>query len=90
MASGLFVGIDAGTQGVKVLVWDQQANKVVSRGGCSYPLLPTTVPGRAEQHPSTWLDVRSDCPGTDTCASFLPLVPIIRAHARLCKQHCNQ
>lgn len=59
MSSPLFVGIDAGTQGVKVLVWDQSTGRIASRSSQTYGILPTNVPGRAEQHPSTWIDVRT-------------------------------
>ena len=56
----LYLGLDVGTQGVKAVVYDSQAERIVSRGAHALSLLPTDVPGRAEQHPSAWLDgVRS-------------------------------
>jgi xylulokinase len=53
----LFLGVDVGTQGTKALVYEQKTGKVVSRGAKSYDILKTTVPGRAEQHPSAWIEV---------------------------------
>jgi sugar (pentulose or hexulose) kinase len=53
----LFLGVDVGTQGTKALVYDQKTGKVLSRGARSYDILKTTVPGRAEQHPSAWIEV---------------------------------
>lgn len=53
----LFLGVDVGTQGTKALVYEQKTGKVISRGAKSYDILKTTVPGRAEQHPSAWIEV---------------------------------
>lgn len=55
----LFLGLDVGTQGVKALVYDGSSRKVVGRGAQPWSILETTVPGRAEQHPSTWVEVRA-------------------------------
>ncbi len=52
----LQIGIDVGTQGTKCVVIDEDAN-VLARGACSYGLIPSQVEGRAEQHPSTWIEV---------------------------------
>ena len=60
MAAGpLFVGVDVGTQGTKALVYEQRTGKVISRGAKPYDVLKTNVPGRAEQHPSLWIEVRN-------------------------------
>jgi len=53
----LFLGVDVGTQGTKALVYEQKTGKVLSRGAKAYHILKTTVPGRAEQHPSAWIEV---------------------------------
>lgn len=53
----LYLGLDVGTQGVKALVYDGSSCKVVGRGSQPWNILDTTVPGRAEQHPSTWVEV---------------------------------
>jgi xylulokinase len=52
----LFLGLDAGTQGAKALVWDAEAGRVLGRGAASYGLLPAREPGEAEQHPWTWVE----------------------------------
>jgi xylulokinase len=44
-------------QGVKALVYDAVARKVVGRGAQSWGILESPVPGRAEQHPATWVEV---------------------------------
>jgi len=58
-ASKVYVGIDAGTQGLKALVYDAAAKKVLSRASRSYSLEPNAADapiGRAEQRPSVWVD----------------------------------
>ena len=55
-SSALFLGLDVGTQGCKAIVYNAKENKVVSRGAYSYDILKTDVPGRAEQHPSLWIE----------------------------------
>lgn len=50
------LGLDVGTQGTKAVVYDAAARAIVGRGARAYGLLPTDVPGRAEQHPDTWID----------------------------------
>lgn len=44
-------------QGTKAVVYDPRARRVLSRGSESYGILPSDVPGRAEQDPSMWLQV---------------------------------
>ena len=50
----LSVGLDVGTQGVKVIVYDASSRSVVGRGAASYGL-STPRPGAAEQDPELWL-----------------------------------
>ncbi len=57
MSSPLFLGLDVGTQGCKAIVYNAKENKVVSRGAYNYEILKSDVPGRAEQHPSLWIQV---------------------------------
>eukprot|EP00891_Asterochloris_glomerata_P002942 jgi/Astpho2/2942/Aster-01084 len=52
----LHLGLDVGTQGCKAVVYDADQNKVVSRGAYQYGILQSNVPGRAEQHPSLWIE----------------------------------
>lgn len=54
----LVVGLDIGTQGAKALVFDTGERRVVARGAASYDVIKSSVPGRAEQHPSTWIEAR--------------------------------
>lgn len=57
MSGPLFLGLDVGTQGCKAIVYNAKENKVVSRGSYNYEILKSDVPGRAEQHPSLWIEV---------------------------------
>lgn len=55
----LYLGLDVGTQGTKAVVYDAGARRIVGRGAHAYDLLPNAPgahPGRAEQHPSMWID----------------------------------
>ena len=52
----LYLGIDAGTQSTKAVVYDPTSRAVVGRGAVSYGLLPTDVVGRAEQDPAVWVE----------------------------------
>ena len=52
----LYLGIDLGTQGVKVLVFDADARRVVARAGRALPAPASPRPGAAEQNPTDWWD----------------------------------
>ena len=57
---GLFAGIDAGTQSVKVVVYDATARAVID--GASEPLaLISGDDGSREQHPSEWVAAMQRC-----------------------------
>lgn len=51
----MYLGIDCGTQGTKVLIWDAQASQVVASSYFTYDLI-SDRPGQKEQHPAAWLD----------------------------------
>lgn len=55
MSAPLYLGLDVGTQGVKALVYDPAAGKVIARGASPLDLLPIGRPGAAEQNPEDWL-----------------------------------
>uniref|UniRef100_A0A383V639 glycerol kinase n=1 Tax=Tetradesmus obliquus TaxID=3088 RepID=A0A383V639_TETOB len=52
----LYLGLDVGTQGVKAVVYDSKLKQIVGRGAQPWAILESTVPGRAEQHPTTWVE----------------------------------
>ncbi|WIA21904.1 hypothetical protein OEZ85_004273 [Tetradesmus obliquus] len=52
----LYLGLDVGTQGVKAVVYDSKLKQIVGRGAQPWAILESTVPGRAEQHPKTWVE----------------------------------
>lgn len=69
-SSALFLGLDVGTQGCKAIVYNAKENKVVSRGAYSYDILKSDVPGRAEQHPSLWIEASSQQAASSSLRSF--------------------
>jgi len=69
----LYLGLDVGTQGAKAVVYCAESRSIVGRGARAYDLLPTDVPGRAEQQPATWIEgvtaaARQALEGVDTGA----------------------
>lgn len=72
MSSPLFLGLDVGTQGCKAIVYNAKENKVVSRGSYNYEILKSDVPGRAEQHPSLWIEVRNRVEARSPDSQHLP------------------
>ncbi|MCH2101345.1 MAG: xylulokinase [Planctomycetes bacterium] len=51
---GLYLGIDLGTQSVKVLVFDTDLRTVVARASHDLPAPTSPRPGAAEQNPADW------------------------------------
>ncbi len=49
-----YLGIDLGTQGVKVVVYDADSARIVARGAHGLDLLDVNRPGAAEQDPDCW------------------------------------
>lgn len=78
MPSPLFLGLDVGTQGCKAIVYNAKENKVVSRGSYNYEILKSDVPGRAEQHPSLWIEVRNRVEASPDSQNLLYRLPFDR------------
>ncbi|CAK0812888.1 unnamed protein product [Prorocentrum cordatum] len=55
-SGALYLGVDAGTQGLKALVYDVEAKEVIGRGAVSYGLNPGGGVGCAEQDPAVWVE----------------------------------
>ncbi len=56
----IFLGIDCGTQSLKVLSWSPGTNECIS-ASCSYDLIPGLPPGHKEQHPREWIQALGKC-----------------------------
>src|SRR6218665_3063710 len=56
----LFAGIDAGTQSVKVVVYDAHARTVVASASAPRDLI-SADDGSREQHPSDWVHAMQAC-----------------------------
>ncbi|WP_027184994.1 xylulokinase [Desulfovibrio inopinatus] len=54
----LFLGIDSGTQGVKVVALDEATKTLIAESSAPHELI-TNDNGRREQHPSWWIDAVS-------------------------------
>src|SRR6186713_176664 len=52
----LLIGIDSGTQSIKVLVVNAVNGSVLGSAARAYDLIPGLPPGAKEQHPHTWRD----------------------------------
>ena len=59
--SGLFLGLDVGTQGTKAVLIGEEG--VVARASRSYGLLEGLSAGAAEQHPDTRIEAARECVG---------------------------
>lgn len=51
----MFLGVDCGTQGTKVLLWDAEKQHVLATSFHAHSLL-NDRPGQKEQHPADWLN----------------------------------
>ncbi len=58
----MYLGIDCGTQSLKILVWDP-INRTSYSSSESYDLIENLPPGHKEQHPSNWIDALESCMG---------------------------
>jgi xylulokinase len=56
----IYLGIDCGTQSLKVLAWSPDQG-VVGTASRAYDLIPGLPPGHKEQHPADWLRVLDEC-----------------------------
>ena len=56
-----YVGLDVGTQGTKCVAYCPDEQRIVARASASYDILPSNVPGRAEQDPQVWLYAVEEC-----------------------------
>jgi len=54
------IGIDCGTQSMKVLFWDPEQNTSISASR-SYGLIEGLPAGHKEQHPSIWIKALEEC-----------------------------
>lgn len=51
----LFLGIDSGTQSVKVIVLDLEAGRVIAEARAPHRIIRGLPPGHMEQHPEEWV-----------------------------------
>lgn len=51
----MYLGIDCGTQGAKVLLWNARTEQVAAASYHTYGLI-SDRPGQKEQHPAAWLE----------------------------------
>ncbi|CAJ1951212.1 unnamed protein product [Cylindrotheca closterium] len=58
----VYLGIDVGTQGTKIVAYCPQEASIIATASRSYDVMPTEVTGRAEQDPSsTWMPAIEEC-----------------------------
>eukprot|EP00980_Cylindrotheca_fusiformis_P015924 scaffold4661_cov108-Cylindrotheca_fusiformis.AAC.7 len=61
-SKAVYLGLDVGTQGTKVVAYCPEEARVIARVSRSYDVMPTSVPGRAEQDPNeTWMPAIDKC-----------------------------
>lgn len=56
----LWMGVDCGTQSLKVVLWSPERG-VVGRAAASYGLLEGLGPGQKEQRPEVWVEALESC-----------------------------
>jgi len=56
----IFLGVDCGTQSLKIIAWDSDTG-AVSSAAQAYDLIEGLPPGHKEQHPSWWIDALHNC-----------------------------
>lgn len=52
----LFLGIDSGTQSVKVVIYDMESKRVLADGRAPHALIEDLPAGHMEQNPGQWID----------------------------------
>lgn len=55
----IYAGIDCGTQGTKVILWDARQKKIIASSYLTYDVI-STRPGQKEQDPTLWLAAIKD------------------------------
>ena len=65
----LYLGVDCGTQGTKVVIYDAGDKEIVGVGSVAYDLNPSSTVGEAEQDPQIWVDAMYDAAGTALAAA---------------------
>lgn len=60
MSPMIYLGIDCGTQSLKVLAWSPERD-IVGSASRAYDLIPGLPPGHKEQHPSDWITALDSC-----------------------------
>lgn len=61
MLDGIHLGIDCGTQGLKLIALNGASGAVLFLTSRSYKTIPTREPGVSEQHPATWTAATMSC-----------------------------
>ena len=56
----MYLGVDCGTQSLKVIAWDPGSESLISSSQ-GYDLISGLPPGHKEQHPQTWIDALDTC-----------------------------
>ena len=56
----MYLGVDCGTQSLKVIAWDPGSESLISSSQ-GYDLISGLPPGHKEQHPQTWIDALDAC-----------------------------
>ena len=51
----MYIGVDCGTQGTKVVVLDTEQARILGEGYCTHPII-SDASGRREQKPEWWID----------------------------------
>ena len=58
----MYLGVDCGTQSLRVIAWDPHSGSLASSSQ-DYGLISGLPPGHKEQHPQDWIDALETCMG---------------------------